>query len=131
MKPTNFFTAALLSIAATFISLSFEVVGATDPAVVATPIDARIKSNRNDIASRLLERGEVRVIVGLRTAQEVARRVDRAPDVVKEQAVAARQLRVLQRLAGTNIRAVKRLRLHDFMTLTVDAGALEALLADP
>ena len=131
MKPTNFFTAALLSIAATFISLSFEVVGATDPAVVATPIDARIKSNRNDISSRLLERGEVRVIVGLRTAQEVARRVDRAPDVVKEQAVAARQLRVLQRLAGTNIRAVKRLRLHDFMTLTVDASALDALAADP
>ena len=75
--------------------------------------------------------GEVRVIIGMRTAQEIGRRVDRAPDVVKEQAVSARQLRVLQRLAGKNIRAVKRLRLHDFIALTVDSAALDSLLADP
>src|SRR5215813_6870882 len=89
------------------------------------------RQGREDLAGALREAGEVRVIVGLQTAQELSQGVDGTPDQVKEQAVAARQTRLLQRLARHNVREVKRLRFHHFIALTVDSAGLEALLADP
>ena len=131
MKPKSIFAAGLLSLVAFVASLSAGPAVAAGQEVVTAPTLAHEKTNRPDFAQPLRDRGEVRLIIGMRTAQEMARPVDRSPDVVKAQAVSARQLRVLQRLAGKNIRAVRRLRLHDFISLTVDSNALAAVLADP
>src|SRR5262249_34589014 len=57
------------------------------------------RQGREDLAGALREAGEVRVIVGLQTAQELSQGVDGTPDQVKEQAVAARQTRLVERLA--------------------------------
>ena len=89
------------------------------------------KHDREDLAAPIREKGEVHVIVGLQTPQEIAGPDDRTPDEAKREAVAARQARLLQRLAGHTVRAVTRLRLHHFISMTVDAAALAALLADP
>lgn len=104
---------------------------ATDEPAAKVPQNAPTNVNRDNLAARLHEQREFRVIVGLETEQERSQSVDATPDQAKEQAVYARQLRVLARLAEHNVRDVTRLRHHHFMAMTVDAAALSALLADP
>src|SRR4051794_33301909 len=95
------------------------------------PHNAFEKRDRDDLNIPLREHGEIRVVVGLQTPAEVAQQADSTRDDVKEQRVAARQLRVLQRLARQNLRHLRQLRHHPFMAVTVDAAGLAALLADP
>jgi hypothetical protein len=77
------------------------------------------------------EQREFRVIVGIETKHEGSQSTEAMSDQAKQQAVSARQSRILARLAGHNFRDVTLLRHHPFMAMTVDAGALRALLADP
>jgi subtilisin family serine protease len=95
------------------------------------PHDAFTKNVRPDLIQALREGGEVRVIVGLQNALEIAELAPQVPDQLKEEHVNAKQARVLKRLARHYLRDIKRLRHHPFMALTVDAAALSALLADP
>jgi subtilisin family serine protease len=89
------------------------------------------KFPREDLAAALRDTGDIRVIVGLQTALEIAEATPRVPDRTKEAEVDARQSRVLKRLARHYLRDVKRLRHHPFMAMTVDDAGLNALLADP
>ena len=68
--------------------------------IVRAPRDAHQLSNRTDLTDLFKQRPEIRIIVGLETPQE--RTQDRAltNDQVREQAVAARQTRVLDRIQG-------------------------------
>jgi hypothetical protein len=68
-----------------------ELARAADGSSPRAPQNAFTKLDREDLAERIRERGEVRVIVGLQTLQEIAEG-DRAPDAVKEVTVSARQL---------------------------------------
>ncbi len=86
---------------------------------------------RDDLASPLMETGEVRVIVGLRGASAVAKRRGESDDAEDRRAIAGRQDRLLQRLQRHPVRTVKRFRSHDFVAMTVDSAALDQLLADP
>jgi subtilisin family serine protease len=104
---------------------------AADPLVARVPHNAYNKSGRDDLQTPLAQQGELRVLVGLQTPDEIRQNVDITPDDAKEQAVSRRQQRLLQRLAGHNVRNVRALRFHHFVAMTVDAGALNALLADP
>src|SRR5262245_7617310 len=128
MKLTNLLAALLLALLQMVIA---ETAAAAEGFGVSAPRDAHEKHDRDDLAAPLRERGEIRGIVGLQTPEETERRFARVPDHVKEQDVSARQQRVLQRLAGRNVRNIKRLLLHHFMAATVDAATLNALLADP
>ena len=126
------FCAAAFVVLATIAWPAAQSASAADGAPAHAPKNAFNKPERHQELSALArDNGEVRVILSLETAQELARGPYRAPDQAKEQAVSARQQRVLQRAAGHNLRNVKRFRLHHFIAVTVDAAALEALLADP
>ena len=131
LNPKNFLTAGLLCLLALIPSVTPGAAFAADGRELKTAHDVRQKFNREDLHAPARENGEVRLIVGLRTAAESVVPGDAASDRVREQAVSARQSRVLQRLAGRNVRDIKRLRLHDFMALTADAMTIDALLADP
>src|SRR5687767_11858441 len=102
------------------------VAQAADGRTGKLPHNAFSKFARDDLLAPLRRQGEVRVIVGLQTPQEVAQPADVDADQIKEQRVLARQSRVLQRLGGHNLRNLKRLRHHHFMAVTVDAAALNA-----
>ena len=130
MKEKKFLAACLSILLAFVVSTAPVAVYAAGEEIVLSSPNAHEKRDREDLLAPLREQGEVRIIVGLRSAQAVAQSVDRVPDRVKERTVSERQLRVLQGLAGHDIRAVKRLRLHDFIALTVDSGGLDAVLAD-
>jgi hypothetical protein len=121
----------ILAFLATMCSVATRPAQATDEPAATIPQNARTAVDRDDLAERLHKRSEFRVIVGMQTTQEGSQSADAMPDHAKEQAVSARQSRVLARLAGHNFRDVTRLRLHHFMSMTVDAAALRALLADP
>src|SRR5215831_15960518 len=96
------FSAAVLAVFAFVVPAVAELAHADDAASRA-PRNAFNKPERyQELGAVARDRGEVRVIVGMETAQEFASGPDYAPDQVKEQAVSARQQRVLARLAGHN-----------------------------
>ncbi len=132
------FSAAALAVFTFIVCPVAELAHAADDTQPRPPKNAFDKPERQrELAAQVRDKGEVRVILGLQTTQETARGPDEArgsdhaADPAKEQAVSARQQRVLQRAAGHNVRQVKRFRWHHFMAATVDATALAALLADP
>ena len=108
---------------------------------VAAAEEARIprsafnKQNRDDLAAPLREKGEIRVIVGLRGADQAANRPrgrdSDAADQAFRREVDDDQTRLLQRHQRHNLRHVKRFRDHNFVAMTVDAAALSDLLSDP
>src|SRR5258707_301705 len=122
---------SLSAILAFLIAICLAAPQLAQAAEARVPHNAFDKVLRPDLAAPLSTQGEIRVVVGLQTADEIARPVDTSPDPDKAAAVAARQSRLLERLAGHNVRNVTRLRLHHFIALTVDADGLNALLADP
>src|SRR5688572_7304431 len=99
--------------------------------IVRAPRDAHQLSNRTDLTDLFKQRPEIRIIVGLETPQERTQDVTRTNDQTREQAVAARQTRVLDRIQGLNVRNITRLRFHPYLAMTVDAVVLGQLLADP
>ena len=127
----HFLAGVLLAFLPSIAPIASETAAAADAQPVKAARDAHQKLDREDLAAPLRETGEVRVIVGLETRAGTRAARGAASGSGQEQAVSARQSRVLQRLAGHNLRKVKRLRHHHFIALTVDAAALAALLADP
>ncbi len=127
----HFLAGVLLALLPSIAPIASETAVAAEVRLVGVPRDARQKFDREDLAAPIRENGEVRVIVGLQTPEEIAQVVEQISDEVKEQRVATRQSRLLQRLSRHNARNVNRLRYHHFLALTVDAAALDALLADP
>src|SRR5688572_20090853 len=99
--------------------------------MVRAPRDAHQLSNRTDLTDQFKQQPEIRIIVGLETQQENAQAAIRTNDLMRQQAVVARQTRVLDRVQGLNVRNIKRLRFHAYIAMTVDATALGQLLADP
>ena len=95
------------------------------------PRDARAKQNRTDLENLFKQQPEIRIIVGLQTAEENTAPAARASDQARERSVAARQAAVLGRAQGLNVRDIRRFRFHPFIAMTVDATALGAFLADP
>jgi hypothetical protein len=112
-------------------SLPLPALAASGERAIKAPHSAFNKAWREDLLAAFRDRGEVRVLVGLQTADEVAPAADPTPDFLKEQRTDVRLSRVLKRLAGFHFRDVKQLRQHPFFSLTVDAATLNALLADP
>jgi subtilisin len=94
---------------------------------IMAPRDARQLNNRVDLTDLFKQRPQIRVIVGLQTAEDAAR----SNDQTRQVEIAERQSRVLGRVQGLNISNIRRLRFHPFIAMTVDATALGALLADP
>src|SRR5262245_34053177 len=131
LKFKGVIAAGLLALLPLIVLLATLSASAADRDAVRVLRDAHEKFDRNDLSAPIRESGEVRVIVGLETSDDIAQIAERIPDEAKEQAVAARQNRLLQRLARHNARNVTRLRHHHFLALTVDAAGLDALLADP
>src|SRR5258706_2664751 len=115
---------SLSAILAFLIVLCMAVPQFAQAAEARVPHNAFDKVLRPDLAAPLSAQGEIRVVVGLQTLSEIARPVDTTPDADKAAAVFARQSRLLERLAGHNVRNVTRLRVHHFDALTVDADAL-------
>ena len=99
--------------------------------VVRAPRDARQLSSRTDLAELFKQRPEIRIIVGLETPQERTQDATGTNDQAREQTVAARQTRVLDRIQGLNVRNITRFRFHPYIAMTVDAVVLGQLLADP
>lgn len=98
--------------------------------IVRAPRDAHQLSNRTDLTDLFKQRPEIRIIVGLETPQERTQET-RTNDQAREQVVAARQTRVLDRIQGLNVRNITRFRFHPYIAMTVDAVVLGQLLADP
>ena len=121
----------LLSLALLSLTITPAVIAAGAEPLVRIPHNASSKTARADLMAPLQSQGEVRIIVGLQTPQEIAQAVDTTPDEIRTQRVAARQERLLERLAGHHVRNIKRLRNHQFLAMTVDGDALNALLVDP
>ena len=97
-----------------------------------SPSPARASNqNREELIQRARAAGEIRVIVGLHTSGESAQALDRTSDEAKAAAIAAQQSHLLERLASYRVDHFTRLRLHPFITITVDAAALAALFSDP
>ena len=99
--------------------------------IVRAPRDAHQLSNRTDLTDLFKQRSEIRIIVGLETPQERTQDGTGTNDQAREQAVAARQTRVLDRIQGLNVRNITRLRFHPYIAMTIDAVVLRQLLADP
>lgn len=77
------------------------------------------------------QRGSVAVIVGLAVPFRPEGALGRADAVAAQrQEIAAEREALLGRLAGYDVRAVKRFETVPYVALTVDAAGLEALLAD-
>ena len=106
-------------------------VNAQPATPAAVPYDARVKEFRDDLLVPLREKGEIRVIVGTKASPQFVGPAAHVSDNGRERDVFDSQDRVLSRLAGRNVRQVKRLRHHHFVGMTVDAAALNTLLADP
>src|SRR5262245_364475 len=118
------FRAAALAVFAFITWSGAESAYAADDAPARPPRNAFNKLERyQELGVIARDKGEVRVIIGLETAQEFARDPDFVPDQVKEQAVSARQQRVLARVAGHNVRDIKRFRWHQFFAASVDQTA--------
>src|SRR5258706_13680794 len=85
--------------------LAFLIVVCMAVPQLAQAAEARVPHNafdkvlRPDLAAPLAARGEIRVVVGLQTANEIARPVDTTPDADKAAAGSAPQARLLARLA--------------------------------
>jgi subtilisin family serine protease len=118
-----------LALAAFLVPIAWTPAVAADVALASTPHDAHLKSNRDDLTTPVRESGEVRVIVGL-DAPAAGGQASTAGDSARATAVAARQAKFLKKLARHNVRDVKPMRLHDFVAMTIDGAALDALLAD-
>lgn len=92
----------------------------------------KTRSSRDDLLVPLQEKGEVRVIVGLPAPQNTKDLGQLSHDAVAhDQKVASGQTRLLQRMQQHSAKQVRRFRSHAFVAMTVDAAALDALLADP
>ena len=104
---------------------------ATGGETASVPRHAHQKFNRDDLAARVRDSGEIRVIVGLSAPIGGAQRFGCRCGSCEGTGGCRAQDRLLARLAGRNVRNVKRMRLHHFVAMTVDAATLDALLADP
>ena len=82
-----FSTASALLLASIIFLIVPGAADAADPGAPRARQDAYTKIDRQDLAERIQQSGDIRVIVGLQTPQEFAQGVDRAPDQVKAQAV--------------------------------------------
>ena len=77
-------------------------------------------------------RGSAAVIAGLAVPFRPEGELGRSDGIAAQrQAIAATREAVLDRLAGHDVRTVKRFETVPYVALTVDAAGLEALLADP
>ena len=92
----------------------------------------KTRSSRDDLLVPLQKKGEIRVIIGLPAPQNAKDLGQSSHDAVAhDQQVASGQTRLLQRMQQHSPTQVRRFRSHAFVAMTVDAAALDALLADP
>src|SRR4030095_16705274 len=108
LKFRGVIAARLLALLSLIVFLASVTAVAADRDAVKQFRDAHQKFARDDLSAAIRESGEVRVIVGLETPDEIAQIAERISDQAKEQAVAARQLRLLQRNARHNAREKKQ-----------------------
>jgi subtilisin family serine protease len=112
----------ILTLAVNFVSAQPE-----QPVVPKNPFRTGVsKTDFNAMLNTAATRGSVQVIVGLQTAN-----LQGLTDAARSQTVRAAQQALLTSLAGQNVRVIRQFDFIPYITLRVDAAALQAVQRSP
>ena len=131
MMPIKYFRHFLLLLVLAVSGMSVAAqMPADEPGTETSPYN---KQDRPELFGKAYAEGEVAVIIGLRVpqAENVLARLSTRALNERRSAISAKQRDIEIRLTGQRVSGVKRMRLHPYMAMRVDATSLARLLADP
>lgn len=108
------------------------IVGVATPSLASDWTEPALASNYASLIEMAQEQRTIRIIVGLRTPFQAEGRLDSATAVERQrEGIARAQQAMLQRLSGHRLRVLHDYEYLPFLSMQVDAAAMEALAADP